>query len=78
MNSAAYNEAFAKYAPIMRARWIGKPAASLAYAKSDILAALHAQSGIDGNDAYVGKLYAELDAVRDAEHAAARAAARRK
>ena len=69
---AAYGEAFAKYAPIMRARWSKSTAAARHYAKADINAALFAQSGIDGNDAYIAKLYAELDAIRDAEMAARR------
>jgi len=57
---------------MMRVRWTGKCAASMSAAKADILATLELH---DGASAYVGKLYAELDAIRDAEMAMRRRAA---
>jgi hypothetical protein len=65
MNNEAYNEAYATFAPIMRARWTSKSAqASMDASKSDILETMKLHPIAS---AYVGKLYAELDAIRDAE-----------
>jgi hypothetical protein len=73
MNAAEriYAESFAEWAPQMRQRWIGvTDVVRLFHAKADVLATLKLH---DEPSAYTGKLYAELDAIRDAELAIRRA-----
>jgi len=62
-----YGESFAYWAPIMRTRHERTKATSLPFVKADINAALSAWDG--DHTPYTGKLMAELDAVRDREHA---------
>jgi len=61
---ATYEEAFAHYAPMYRAHWSRSRKADREAAVRDILATLklHVQ-----RSPYAAKLYAELDAIRDAE-----------
>lgn len=70
MTPRTYEEAYAFYAPMMRRRWARSTKAARAAAIADINAVLK----LHERGPYVGKLYAELDAVRDAEHASRRAA----
>lgn len=70
----AYGHAYAYWAPLYRARWtLGSRrdnSASIAFAKRDVQETLSIWSGPeDRSSAYVGKLYAELDAIRDLESA---------
>jgi hypothetical protein len=65
-SNAQYCAAYAKWSPLMRDRWAGrKDPQSFAYAKAEIAVLLQ----LHDVGAYVGKLYAELDAIRDREHA---------
>ena len=57
-----YQVAYAQYAEFMRAKWRGRPARECNYARGDIARTMP-HHPIDG--AYMGKLYAELDAIRD-------------
>ena len=61
---ATYEDAFAHYAPMYRAHWSRSRKEARDYAARDILATLKLH---DERTPYVGKLYAELDAIRDAE-----------
>jgi hypothetical protein len=59
-----YQHAYAKHAPLMRDRWKGcRDITKLAAAKADILETLKLHPA---DCSYAGKLYAELDAIRDA------------
>jgi acyl-CoA reductase-like NAD-dependent aldehyde dehydrogenase len=69
-----YEEAFAHYAPIMRERWARSTAAERAYASAEIRDVLKLH---DERIAYVAKLYAELDAIRDASMADLRGGVKR-
>lgn len=60
----SYEAAYAFYAPIMRRRWRHSNSAKRHYAAADILDTMRLHSW----GPYMGKLYAELDAIRDAEH----------
>jgi hypothetical protein len=66
-----YEEAFAYWAPIYRTRYDHASAANLPAAKADVNATLVIW-GADRTP-YTGKLMAELDAIRDREHAIRRA-----
>jgi hypothetical protein len=69
LNNTEYRAAYAQHAPVMRARWNGcTNAAKLDYAKQDIYASMK----VTESESYMGRLYAELDAIRDAEHAMTR------
>lgn len=58
----SYESAFAFYAPLMRERWVDQPDDVCARASFDIYETLvlHPHPS-----PYTGKLYAELDAIRD-------------
>lgn len=62
----SYEAAFAYYAPLFRSQWKTLSPEACAASKADILEtlALHRE-----RSPYVGKLYAELDAIRDREMA---------
>jgi hypothetical protein len=62
----SYEDAFAYYAPIYRHYWRLSRKEARDYARADILATLKLH---DERTPYVGKLYAELDAIRDADRA---------
>jgi len=63
----SYNASYTQHLPIMQARWKGCILPSvLAHAKADILSVIPLHRP---DSAYVGKLMAELDAIRDAEMA---------
>jgi len=64
--TASYEEAFAHFAPIFRDMWKTRSVAACAAAKRDIVETLPLHQE---RNAYVGKLYAELDAIRDREAA---------
>lgn len=60
---ALYCESYAHWAPLMRARWNKESSeAAMKYVADDIMATL----ALHERGPYVGKLYAELDALRDA------------
>jgi len=58
-----YETAYAFHYPRYSALWARKERAACEGARADIYATIAAQG--DARDAYAGKLYAELDAVRD-------------
>lgn len=59
---ASYEEAYAFYAPVFRRQWKGRDLPAAVRARADILDTLRLH---EERTPYVGKLYAELDAVRD-------------
>lgn len=63
MDHPEYRMAYAKYYPLYVMRWETRARHECVYARHDIVATLHACG--ENDPAYVGKLYAELDAVRD-------------
>lgn len=66
-----YCQAFAAQAPLMRARYATASVAQCFYAKQDVLATIALEAG-QFDPAYIAKLYAELDAIRDRELSLAR------
>lgn len=63
LSTATYESAYAHFAPIFRARWNGQPESKLIFAQADVLETLKLHPE---RSAYAGKLYAELDAIREA------------
>lgn len=73
MQTTTYCESYALQAPIMRLRHKKATLAQIAYATADVLATIELHPGMD--TAYCGKLWAELDALRDARAALLKKAA---
>jgi len=77
-----YRRAFAQWMPIMRDKWQGaSDARVLDVAKIDVWECIVAQErepGGIGSPSYLGKLYAELDAIRDAQMALRNTVVKRK
>ena len=67
-----YGAEYARQYPIMRDKWRGRTLAECFAAKVDIFDTLTLHN-LEGAPAYVAKLYAELDAIRDYELATKRA-----
>ncbi len=69
----SYEEAYAYYAPLYRKHW----AISRHEARLAVIRDINETLKLHERSPYVGKLYAELDAVRDAEAAYAKRRARK-
>ena len=63
MDTPEYKQSYALHYPRYSAMWSRKHAWQCRYAQEDIHTALRLMP--DADPAYLGKLYAELDAVRD-------------
>jgi len=80
-NTSEYRSEYAKQAPLMRAKWRDASPSAAAWAHADVLETIQIAES-DYRDprqpgaysaAYVAKLYAELDALRDRRAAIAKA-----
>lgn len=68
MNHPLYNEAFARWSPVFRAKHAKASRTSCDVVKQDVIETIAIWEMDDNaNPSYVGKLYAELDAIRDRE-----------